>query len=121
MLDREGDNGDKKLTAYIVSPEQLVVPELRDYLARKLPDYMIPSHFVQVEKIPLTPNGKVDKKSLETNGTQVGTGVEFEAPKSDIEEKMVDIWKEILPHLPKYRIRAFLSIQRHLRSLFSSQ
>ncbi|MCP5105926.1 MAG: hypothetical protein GY950_21240, partial [bacterium] len=96
VLDRDGDNGDRKLIAYLVSHEQLVVPELRDYLAGKLPDYMIPSNFLQVEKIPLTPNGKVDKKSLENEGTQVGTGVEFEAPKNDIEEKMVEIWKEVL-------------------------
>ena len=58
---------DKYLCAYIVwkeSVEKSKPVELREYLAEKLPDYMVPSYFVEMEKIPLTPNGKLDRKLL---------------------------------------------------------
>jgi len=96
VMGQEGDNGDKKLTAYIVSPEQLLVPELRDYLARQVPDYMIPAEFVQLDSFPLTPNGKVDRKSLQTLGKKMELGVEYVAPSSYKEIAVANIWKEIL-------------------------
>ncbi|MDQ1350832.1 MAG: hypothetical protein QG657_1134, partial [Acidobacteriota bacterium] len=70
--------------------------ELREYLSRRLPDYMIPAHFFLLEKIPLTPGGKVDRKSLHSTNTLLGTEVEYVSPKSDIERTIADIWKELL-------------------------
>lgn len=62
-------NGETYISTYIVLTNknddfQLIVPKLREYLKSKLPDYMIPSFFIQLETVPLTPNGKVDRKNL---------------------------------------------------------
>jgi iturin family lipopeptide synthetase A len=96
VLDREGTNGDKILTAYIVSNEELVVSELREYLLGHLPEYMIPFEFVQLEKIPLTSNGKVDRQKLNSSGKKLSTGVEHVAPKSNNEVIIAKIWKKVL-------------------------
>ena len=96
VMEREGGNGDKKLAAYIVSDELLAVPAIRDYLARQLPDYMIPSEFIQLDAIPLTSNGKVDRKLLQSLGKKIEMGVEYAAPTSNNEKKLAELWKEIL-------------------------
>ena len=90
----EDGGGDKNLTAYIVSTGELLETELREYLLEELPDYMIPSYFVALGKIPLTPNGKIDRAPTET-------GVEnrrklFVPPGNEIEKKLVEIWSEVL-------------------------
>jgi amino acid adenylation domain-containing protein len=69
--------------------------ELTDYLLEVLPVYMIPSHFVKVDKIPLTPNGKVDIKALPEAGAEE-KGKELVPPCNETEEKLVDIWAEVL-------------------------
>ena len=98
---REHAAGDTYLTAYLVpvqkSPGQkqsLDMNELRSDLARVLPEYMIPSYFVQLEKIPLTPNGKVDHKALP--GPDRTTGESYIAPRDEVETKLVAIWSEVL-------------------------
>jgi len=96
VLDREGEQGDKILTAYLVSDEEILVPEIREYLAGQFPEYMIPSNFVQVEKIPLTPNGKVDSKALLSLGQKLEMGVEYVAPQSGKERTIAGVWKETL-------------------------
>ena len=68
---------------------------LRQYLQHQLPDYMIPSHFVKLDKIPLNPNGKVDFKSLPETGSEE-KGKERVAPRSETEKKLVEIWSEVL-------------------------
>ncbi|HLP46187.1 MAG TPA: condensation domain-containing protein, partial [Candidatus Kapabacteria bacterium] len=85
---------DKNLTAYIVSIEAFHENELREYLQKNLPDYMIPSYFVQLEKIPLTPNGKVDRKVLPE--PRMKAGKSYIAPGNEIEKKLVEIWSEVL-------------------------
>ncbi|MCU0286404.1 MAG: amino acid adenylation domain-containing protein, partial [Acidobacteria bacterium] len=85
---------DKNLTAYVISTDKLLEIELREYLQQKLPDYMIPSHFVQLEKIPLTPNGKLDRKALPKPELKVSES--YIAPKDEIEKKMAVIWSEVL-------------------------
>ncbi len=88
------EGGDKCLCAYIVSNNQLSLSDLREYLARKLPDYMIPSHFVSLDKFPLTPNGKVDRKALPL--PEVKAGADYQAPTDEVEEQLVTIWSEVL-------------------------
>jgi acyl carrier protein len=95
-----GKEGEKHLYVYLVSEKELSALELKSYLSGKLPEYMIPSYYVGVDKIPLTTNGKIDRKALDAYGTMLETGEKYIAPQSDIEKKIADIWKEVL-HLDK--------------------
>jgi acyl-coenzyme A synthetase/AMP-(fatty) acid ligase/acyl carrier protein len=89
-------NGKKYLSAYIVAQKEFNAVSLREYLSKELPDYMVPSSFIQVEQIPLTLSGKVDRKALESYGTELQTGVEFVAPRNDIEIRIANLWEEVL-------------------------
>lgn len=94
VIDRENEHGEKYLCAYIVANEELAAAELREYLKHSLPDYMIPSYFVKLDQIPITVNGKIDKRALpEPKLTQE---VEYVPPTNEIEEKLVKIWSEVL-------------------------
>jgi amino acid adenylation domain-containing protein len=93
---RDDKEGNKYLCAYLVTEAELPVMELRDYLSRSLPEYMIPSYFIRIEQIPLTPNGKVDRNALPVPEGDINTGRAYEAPTNEIEENLVNIWKEVL-------------------------
>ncbi len=99
VIVREDTPGDKKLVAYIVKKEKLEtdIPELRVYLKTKIPDYMVPSAFVFIDKFPLTPNGKIDRKALpspqEASPQEVKAYLE---PQTDLEKKIAGIWCEVL-------------------------
>ncbi|MCP4152684.1 MAG: amino acid adenylation domain-containing protein, partial [bacterium] len=84
------------LCAYLVSEKDGApsTSQLRAYLAQDLPDYMIPAYFIYIEKIPLTPNGKVDRKALP--GWEMETEGEYIAPRNETEQKLADIWKRAL-------------------------
>jgi amino acid adenylation domain-containing protein len=94
LVKEEREN--QSLYAYIVSngEGEISKSDLREYLLRTLPDYMIPSHFVPLENIPLTPIGKIDKKALLS--IEIEVGEEYIAPSNEIEKKLVAIWSEIL-------------------------
>jgi len=73
------------------------VPELRAWIARGLPDYMIPSAFVVLDALPLSPNGKVDRRALPAPGDdrpELGRG--FIAPRTPMEKDLAAIWREVL-------------------------
>jgi amino acid adenylation domain-containing protein len=91
---RQDGSGDKYLCAYIVSEVELPVSELREHLAGDLPDYMIPSYFMRLEQIPLTSNGKIDRKALPEPGLKPGE--KYVAPRDDIEKKLVSLYTDIL-------------------------
>ncbi|NOQ28023.1 MAG: AMP-binding protein, partial [Bacteroidales bacterium] len=88
------DQGDKYLCAYIVYDKEQNNEELRIYLSGLLPDYMIPSYFVELDEIPLTNNGKVNRKALPSPEIKAGGG--YFAPSNLIESKLVKIWSDIL-------------------------
>mgnify|MGYP005834128821 CR=1 FL=1 len=96
VIDREDKDGSKYLCAYIISDEKVAVAALRDYLSRSLPDYMIPSYFVQIDRIPLTTNGKVDRKALPAPDGRINTGTEYVAPRNQVESRLAELWSEIL-------------------------
>ncbi|KAF0971604.1 hypothetical protein FDP41_010133 [Naegleria fowleri] len=80
-----------------------IIKDLRQYLRSKLPDYMIPSYFVPLDKIPLTPNGKIKKQDLPRPETSASTSTDqrqdeetYVAPRNDLEQQLVTIWGEIL-------------------------
>ena len=86
---------DRFLCAYIVSGKLLEVAALEKLLAAELPEYMIPRHFIRVESIPLTANGKVDRKALPVPG-EAGAGARYAAPRNNGEEKLAVIWADVL-------------------------
>src|SRR5262249_27031380 len=88
----------KSLAAYIVADkEKLRISELRNSLKQKMPEYMIPSSFVVLETLPLTPNGKVDRDRLPPlDGTRPPLTKEVDLPRTEIEELIAQIWREVL-------------------------
>ncbi|MVP02592.1 non-ribosomal peptide synthetase, partial [Paenibacillus lutrae] len=95
VLARE-DSNSQQLCAYYVADTPLVLRELREALSSKLPGYMIPSYFVQVEKMPLTPNGKIDRKALPAPDGNILAGGEYIAPRSDTEKALAAVWQAVL-------------------------
>ncbi|MGE5343493.1 MAG: amino acid adenylation domain-containing protein [Candidatus Omnitrophota bacterium] len=96
VIDNQNAEGEKFLSAYIVSDEPLTITELRDYLVSQLPDYMVPSQFIQIDHIPLTPNGKLDRKALGRSGKQLQSERAYVAPENETEEKLAALWADIL-------------------------
>ena len=99
VLVREPAAGDKRLVAYLTgAADNGLVPdasELRAHLQRSLPDYMIPHAFMMLESLPLTANGKLDRKALPTpEGRQ--TRVEYVAARTPVEAVLVRVWSDVL-------------------------
>ncbi|MDQ1355550.1 MAG: hypothetical protein QG657_5860, partial [Acidobacteriota bacterium] len=95
VIDREGETGEKYLCGYIVPGEKFELPVLKEYLAKSLPAYMIPSYFIEIESIPLSPNGKCDRRALpEPRITLLAEN--YTAPRNEIEDKIAVIWSEVL-------------------------
>ncbi|UCH96650.1 MAG: AMP-binding protein, partial [Candidatus Aminicenantes bacterium] len=78
-----------------INPSQFSM-ELRKYLMEELPDYMVPSNFVQLDRIPLTPNGKADIKALPDPEMKTGSMEAFSSPRNEVEKKLIRIWSEVL-------------------------
>lgn len=93
---KDDKEGDKYICAYIVSKEELIFSEIREYLAKRVPNYMIPAQFVRLESIPLTSSGKADIKALPDPERSIVRENVFEAPRNNIEEIMVDKWSQVL-------------------------
>jgi amino acid adenylation domain-containing protein len=96
------ETADKYLCAYIVPAEPgtfddsgATAGELKEYLAHELPDYMIPSFFVPLDSLPLTVNGKLDRKALPVPDTAVHGG-RYTAPRGSVETRLADIWADVL-------------------------
>ncbi|MCG7317691.1 non-ribosomal peptide synthetase [Brevibacillus laterosporus] len=96
VLAREDEQGHSYLCAYLVSEEALSVAEIRGYLTDELPNYMIPSYFVQLDIMPLTPNDKIDRKALPEPDKNQNTGKEYDAPRNDLEQLVTEIWQDVL-------------------------
>jgi hypothetical protein len=88
----------ERLIAYVVTvdSQQNFVPELRGFLAARLPHYMIPAEFVLLERLPLSPNGKVDYASLPAASGERAVDVAFEAPSSELERRLAAIFTDVL-------------------------
>ncbi|PDX91100.1 non-ribosomal peptide synthetase [Bacillus thuringiensis] len=98
VLVREDVPGDKKLIAYIVGDNLMptAIGELRNYMSGQLPEYMVPSAFVLLDKFPLTINGKVDKKVLPAPDMFAVERAKYIEPETQIEKILADTWEEVL-------------------------
>ncbi|WP_249038331.1 non-ribosomal peptide synthetase, partial [Lysinibacillus sphaericus] len=88
--------GTRYLCAYVVSDKKLHVAELKVELGQVLPSYMIPTRFIQIAKLPLTTNGKVDRKNLPDPTDIINDETNYMAPRTDIEKQLVEIWSDVL-------------------------
>ncbi len=112
VIDRQDQNSNKYLCAYITEVRDqrsevgsdkelkfhfgLSVSKIRADLAKTLPDYMIPAYIVILNKLPLTANGKVNRRALPEPDGSMNLGVEYVAPTNEVEEKLVVIWSVLL-------------------------
>ncbi|WP_442588338.1 amino acid adenylation domain-containing protein [Pedobacter sp. AW31-3R] len=95
---RENAIGEKRLLAYVTTYDQVFHPaQLRKYLEKKLPGYMVPSSFVRLERFPQTPSGKIDKKALPApERKRPEITVLYKTPKTDMEKKIAALWATLL-------------------------
>ncbi|KPA94766.1 non-ribosomal peptide synthetase, partial [Pseudomonas asplenii] len=99
VLVREVAPGDKRLVAWFSAEGAAQTPDpeaLRDYLQEQLPDYMVPSAYVQLEALPLTANGKLDRKALPAPDQSALLSRGYEAPQGAVETTLAQIWAELL-------------------------
>lgn len=93
---RTDKQNNRYLCIYYVSDIEIPISELKAHLLKSLPEYMVPSYFVRLDKLPLSPNGKVDRKALPEPDSEINKGTEYVAPSNEIEEKLAFIWSEVL-------------------------
>ncbi|RYZ43248.1 MAG: non-ribosomal peptide synthetase [Myxococcaceae bacterium] len=143
VVAREDVPGDRRLVAYLVADAHpaLDVSVLRAHLKLHLPEYMVPAAFVPLDALPLTSNGKVDRKALPApEASQLRASHAYEAPVSPLEEKLAALWSEVLrqPSVGRSdnffelgghsllatqlvaRVRAALDVELPLRALFEA-
>jgi amino acid adenylation domain-containing protein len=97
VLAHAPEGEEARLVAYVVAPDAPVVAELPAFLGETLPEYMIPSRWVPIDVIPLTPSGKIDRRALPDPDTvPSGRTDAFVAPRDDLERDIAAIWAELL-------------------------
>ena len=97
VMAKANKQGDKELVAYIAASQPLEVADVKAHVGKMLPAYMLPAHFVQLPVLPLTANGKIDRKRLpEPEGLGTQSGHAYVAPRNETEAQIAEIWQEIL-------------------------
>src|SRR5262249_38952800 len=91
----------KSWSAYASDPlenglRQQLIPQLRDYLKERLPEYMVPSAWMMLKQLPLTTNGKLDRRALPAPHSRPEEFGEYVAPRTELERTLADIWAQVL-------------------------
>jgi amino acid adenylation domain-containing protein len=115
VIAREDTPGDKRLVAYItrgngVDPD---IEDVKTHLRAGLPDYMVPSMFVILDRLPVNPNGKLDRKALPAPSPDAQRSKEYEAPEGECEEMLARIWVEMLHQTQVGRRDNFFELGGH--------
>lgn len=120
VIVREDTPGDKRLVAYYTVPkngeaevENISAEQFRTHLSASLPDYMVPVAYVRLDEMPLTPNGKLDRKVLPAPDADAYATRSYEPPQGETEIRMAEIWAEVLKVEPIGRHDNFFSLGGH--------
>ena len=103
---RKSKGGVRELAAYFTRSREsgisgVSVQALRELLSARLPEYMVPASFVELERFPLTPNGKIDRKALpDPHESALETGTPYAAPRDEKEALLARVWEEVLGRKP---------------------
>jgi amino acid adenylation domain-containing protein len=94
----DGQRGDKRLIAYLVGTpnSEATTQNLRSYLQQRLPEYMVPSAFVWLKQMPVTHNGKLDRKALPAPDHQPASAPSYSPPSGPLQQLLADIWCDVL-------------------------
>ncbi|TCP57968.1 amino acid adenylation domain-containing protein [Tumebacillus sp. BK434] len=99
VIAHEVTPGDKRLAAYLVGPQgvEIDIADVRNFMQAKLPEHMVPSFFLVLDKMPLTPNGKVDRRALPApSSDHFARADDYVAPRDELEARMAAVWEEVL-------------------------
>ena len=96
VLARTGHSGDKQLVGYVVPEAAFSKEAVQNWLGTRLPEYMVPAIWVMMEDIPLTSNGKVNRKALPEPEVDKLLNTVYEAARNETEEKLSSVWQELL-------------------------
>ncbi|OUM56531.1 hypothetical protein PIROE2DRAFT_18827, partial [Piromyces sp. E2] len=96
VIDKEKDNKEKYLIGYYICKCEFESKKIREYLRTKLPIYMVPSYFERIEKIPITNNGKLDRRALPEPSNENMIKDQYIKPETEIEKKICSIYSEVL-------------------------
>ncbi|MDQ1355213.1 MAG: hypothetical protein QG657_5523, partial [Acidobacteriota bacterium] len=103
VMANENERGDKSLYAYLVPRQpgdsddvEINIAAIRAALLKHLPDHMIPTHFVKLERVPLTATGKIDRRALTARNVSAVSGIRFTVPGTPVEKKLADLWANLL-------------------------
>lgn len=96
VLARQDSQNNYRLVAYVVAQESFDKDRVTAYLKEKLPDYMIPSLWVELQGMPLTANGKINRHALPEAGTVTGEKDKYETARNEKEARLITIWQEVL-------------------------
>ncbi|MBU9167458.1 non-ribosomal peptide synthetase, partial [Burkholderia gladioli] len=100
VVARQDPAGNARLLAYVSlqesAPRTELVRGLREHLAARLPEYMVPAAFVVLDALPLTPNGKVDRRALPEPDDEAFAQAQYEAPQGETEQTIAALWAELL-------------------------
>ncbi|WP_216843028.1 amino acid adenylation domain-containing protein, partial [Granulicella sp. S190] len=96
VLAREDEPGDKRLVAYYVGSDEGAAEDLRSHLQQRLPEYMVPAAYVRLDEMPLTPNGKLDRKALPAPELEAYKSAGYEIPVGEMETLLAQAFAEVL-------------------------
>ena len=96
VMAQDTEEGSKRLCAYFVANKTLSTGIVKEFLLKKIPEYMIPSFFIQISQMPLTKNGKVDRRALPNPSEHLCLETEYVEPCTKLQEEIEKIWSEVL-------------------------
>lgn len=96
VIAQEDNHGDPSLCAYFTAVNTLTVRDLKESLSAILPSYMVPAYFIQLDQMPLTSNGKMNRRLLPLPEENIQTGSEYVEPRTSMEKQLLPIWQDVL-------------------------